>query len=237
MPQKSIEFLSSPLVREGKWSGPVRKLWGKAMRFRYQADTHWEDVNGVLFNVERGVFLPASCRSGALMARAMQDLAGQDGVPSRVLDMGTGSGVGAVCAARMGATVDAVDLSAQAVSCARRNADQLADNGRVNVFHGDLFEPLKPIRYDWILFNPPYYEGRPVDESDYAWRSTDVVSRFAEEVDGWLASNGVLILSLSTEGVCSELVEILKDRYSITVLRREVWLAEVMSVLALRIRI
>lgn len=53
----------------------------------------------------------------------------------RVLDMGTGSGVSALLAARVGADVIAVDVNLEAVECGRANAEAngLADQEQISV--------------------------------------------------------------------------------------------------------
>jgi len=52
----------------------------------------------------------------------LHELAGRLHGGERVLDVGSGSGVLATCAARLGAQVTAVDISAEAVAATRRNA-------------------------------------------------------------------------------------------------------------------
>jgi methylase of polypeptide subunit release factors len=78
----------------------------------------------------------------------------QDALGRSVLDLGCGTGIFACTAAAMGAReVWATDLDPQAAHCAGRNAVR---NGlRINVTHGDLFEPLGGRRFDLILCNPP----------------------------------------------------------------------------------
>jgi ribosomal protein L3 glutamine methyltransferase len=80
---------------------------------------------------------------------------------SRVLDLCTGSGCLAILAARAfpNATIDAADLSADALEVAKRN---VADHGltkRIRLVQGDLFAPLSGERYDLIISNPPYVDA------------------------------------------------------------------------------
>jgi release factor glutamine methyltransferase len=58
----------------------------------------------------------------------------------RVLDMGTGSGVSALLAARVGADVIAVDVNPEAVAGARANAEANDLAERITFLHGDLFQ-------------------------------------------------------------------------------------------------
>lgn len=69
-----------------------------------------------------------------------------------VLDLGTGSGALALCAARLGARVTAVDVSRRAVLCARTNA--ALHGQRVTVRRRDLSAPGES--YDLVISNPPY---------------------------------------------------------------------------------
>ena len=91
------------------------------------------------------------------------------GAEDRVLDMGTGSGVLAVAAARRAKTVVAIDINPAAVHCAALNADKNGVADRMSVLQGDLFLPLRQDdRFDVILFNPPYLEGRIKRPFDHA---------------------------------------------------------------------
>jgi release factor glutamine methyltransferase len=76
-----------------------------------------------------------------------------------VLDVGAGSGAIAIAVARQhkGAGVTAVDLSAQALEVARRNAARHGVAERVRFLHGDLFGPIPAgERFEFIVSNPPY---------------------------------------------------------------------------------
>jgi release factor glutamine methyltransferase len=75
----------------------------------------------------------------------------------RVVDLGTGSGAIALTLAseRPGWQVAATDVSEEALSIARSNAESL-DLKRVQFFQGSWFEPLVGRTYDLIVSNPPY---------------------------------------------------------------------------------
>ncbi len=72
-------------------------------------------------------------------------------------------------------------------------------NGLVLLLEGDLFTPVEGERFDLVIFNPPYYEGRPKDWPEYAWRGDEVLKRFTEGIPSHLVQNGRVLLSLSTE--------------------------------------
>jgi HemK-related putative methylase len=165
-----------------------------------------EVVDGVPLIVLPQVFNPVLLRSGALMARALSRLPIRDAASLSVLDLGTGSGIGAVFAARRGATVVAVDINPEAVRCARINALLNRADERIEVRLGDLFEPVRGEMFDLVLFNPPFYRGVPRDKLDHAWRGQDVFERFAAELGRVLAPDGSALLTLSTDGDCAELL-------------------------------
>lgn len=74
------------------------------------------------------------------------------------LDLCTGSACLAILMAETfpDARVAAVDLSADALEVAHRNVAEYGLQERVELFQGDLFEPLGTRRFDLIITNPPY---------------------------------------------------------------------------------
>jgi ribosomal protein L3 glutamine methyltransferase len=78
-----------------------------------------------------------------------------------VLDLCTGSGCLAILASRNfpNASIDAVDISKDALDVAARNVADYGLQGRVTLHRGDLFKPLGDKRYDLIITNPPYVDA------------------------------------------------------------------------------
>jgi ribosomal protein L3 glutamine methyltransferase len=78
--------------------------------------------------------------------------------PKRVLDLCTGNGSLAVLAAMAwpAVTVDAADLSADALAVARINIDKHGLADRIALRQGDGLAAVAGQRYDVILCNPPY---------------------------------------------------------------------------------
>jgi len=70
----------------------------------------------------------------------------------------TGSGCLAIIAAHAfpAASIDAVDLSADALAIARRNVADYQLGERIRLLQGNLFSSLDSRRYDLIIANPPY---------------------------------------------------------------------------------
>ncbi len=77
---------------------------------------------------------------------------------SEVLDLCTGSGCLAILAAIAfpEASVDALDVSRDALAVARRNVDDYGLSARVRLIESDAFTAIAGKRYDLIVSNPPY---------------------------------------------------------------------------------
>lgn len=149
------------------------------------------EVDGLRLQLPPGVLDPCLFRTGAWFARHVAAATRAD---ERLLDLGCGSGVVGMLAARQGAQVTAIDLDPQAVRAAR-------SNGIADARQGDLFAPLRGERFDRICFNPPYLRGpargRPYGRALYGGAKLELVARFAVEVRAHLAPGGEVWLAWS----------------------------------------
>lgn len=232
-PDLALELLGDPrqgLARSalGRVCSAFNRITGRA---RYDRE-RLEHVHGTPLMILPSVFNPRVLRTGAFFAEVIsQHRLGERGA---VLDLGTGSGICAVFAARHARHVVAVDINRMAVRCAGMNA---ALNGvRVECRHGDLFAPLTGQRFDVVFFNPPFLVGAPASERDCAWRSLDVASRFALGLDAHLAPGGRAYLLLSTFGdACARFVEELAARgYTLSVFAVRRYINERVTVIEVR---
>jgi release factor glutamine methyltransferase len=197
---------------------------GRALALSYRVtgkdrydDFRLERVHGVPILVIPTVFNPKVPRTGAFLAAQL------DGqrvhVDAEVLDIGTGSGVCAVFAARHARRVVAVDINPAAVRCANINARLNDLEHRIEVRHGDLFAPVAGERFDLIVFNPPFLRGAPRNDRDRAWRSPDVAERFAAGLRDHLKPRGAALVVLSTFGNAQVFLEQVRQRgFEISVL-------------------
>jgi release factor glutamine methyltransferase len=169
----------------------------RAVRRRRVGRLVIEHVDGISAVVLPDVFNPAIFRTSELLMRAIDAHVRRD---SRVLDLGTGSGVAAIRAALRGGRVTAVDVNPDAVRCARINVLLNRVEDRVEVRCGDLFAPVAGERFDLVLCNPPFFRGLPENPRDAAWRSDDFLERFVAGLGGVLAPAGQGLVVFSSHG-------------------------------------
>jgi ribosomal protein L3 glutamine methyltransferase len=171
-------------------------------------------IRGIPFHVDERVIVPRSFIGELLFT----DLFGGEGfaiVPDvaavgRVLDLCTGSGCLAILAAHVfpNAEIDAVELSPQALEVARLNIAESGHAARINLFEGDLFQPVAQERYDLIITNPPYVDAAAMDELPPEFRhepamaldggedGLDIVRRILAEVPRHLNPGGGLLCEI-----------------------------------------
>ena len=128
---------------------------------------------GLRLRVPPGVFHPGVFFSTPLFVSFLQNV---DFQKKKVLDVGTGSGLLALFAARKGGFVTGLDIHPLAVRTALQNA---ADNGlSLTAVESDLFDALPPQVFDVVLVNPPYYPRAPRSMAEQAFFAGEGLAYF-----------------------------------------------------------
>jgi ribosomal protein L3 glutamine methyltransferase len=179
-------------------------------------------LQNVPFTVDERVIVPRSFiaelladgeQTGILDAWLSEDT-------RRVLDLCTGNGSLAVIAALAypEVTVDACDLSADALEVARLNVERHRLGGRIRLFESDLFSRVATEGhgpYDLIVCNPPYVNASSMQSLPPEYRheprialdgnvaggadGMDLVRRIVADAPGHLSDIGVLVLEIGHE--------------------------------------
>ncbi len=139
------------LVRQRVEGCPVAYLVGRKEFFSLQLEV----TRGVLIPRPESEFVVLEC------LRLTKEL-----TEPRVLDIGTGSGNIAVAVAyhHKGSRLMAVDISADALAVAARNAERHGVGDRIRFLKSDLFQALPPGEpVDFVLSNPPYIAHEELD--------------------------------------------------------------------------
>lgn len=161
--------------------------------------------------------IPISVNADVLVPRPETELIvdrARELKPTRILEIGTGSGCVAIaCAVRLPeATVVATDISGAALDIARSNAESLGVADRIEFREGDLFGPITPEEhgeFDLIVTNPPYVAlGSAMPNVDahephvalYAGADgLDILRRLLPEAPQFLRPGGVLLSEISDD--------------------------------------
>jgi release factor glutamine methyltransferase len=129
------------------------------------------------------------------------------------LEVGTGTGLAAIAAARRGARVVATDLNPHALRQLRARA--LEENVDLAVVRTDLARGLG--RFDRILANPPYLPTRPEERDPDRWHNLAldggsdgcrVTARLIDELDRHLAPGGSAFVVVSSRQDAESLARI-----------------------------
>ena len=162
---------------------------------------------GLRFRVDKRVLVPRSPLAELIENRFAPWRRLQPG--DRVLDVGTGSGCLAIAVAYHcdGVSVDATDISADALCVARRNVREHGMEERVRLIRTDLFAgSTGPYRI--IMANPPYvpserleelpaeYGHEPVTALDGGRSGLEVVDRLLAGATNRLAPDGLLVVEV-----------------------------------------
>ena len=118
--------------------------------------------------------------------------------PKTALDMGCGSGFLALNLKRYGAKeVSAIDISARAVECTRKNIELNTHLKPIMTLQSNLFEKMTAdVKFDLIVFNQPFFPASPDESvSGVPDGGYEIIKRFFTQACQWLNKDGVMIMS------------------------------------------
>ena len=136
----------------------------KPLLERYLSKTRHYKYKGINLIIPPEVFHPAFFFTSRLLLRYISSLP----VTERTfLELGAGSGMISIYAAKKNANVTATDINPVAIEYLKKNAQ--ANNVLLQIIHSDLFQNIPAQQFDYIAINPPFYKKDPVSDKDHAW--------------------------------------------------------------------
>ena len=161
------------------------------------------------FYVDERVIVPRS-HIAELLRDQLSPWVNDPWAVGRVLDMCTGSGCLAILAAEAfpEATIDAIDISSDALAVARINVDAYELGERIRLIESNAFTAVPDERYDVIISNPPYVNAESMAvlpeeyrrEPELALASgadgLDFVRTLIAQAARHLTPNGILVVEI-----------------------------------------
>ncbi len=135
-----------------------------------------------------------------------------------ILELCTGSGCLAIMLADafQNASVDALDISSDALAVAQRNVSDYKLDARVHLIESDLYTSLPEKKYDLIIANPPYvnsasmaalpqeYLAEPRIALDGGSDGMDLVRKIVAGAKARLKPDGILMIEIGNERAFAE---------------------------------
>jgi ribosomal protein L3 glutamine methyltransferase len=173
---------------------------------------------GYRFTVDTRVIVPRSFLARPILERFTPWL-DENNPPTRILDMCAGSACLAILAALAfpEATVDAVDISPDALAVAEQNVADYGLQNRVRLLASDAFAALDATHvYDLIISNPPYVDAAAVAALPPEYRQEpllalsaggdglDFIRRLLSAAPERLAAGGALVVEIGHQRAALE---------------------------------
>ncbi|MDP2136299.1 MAG: 50S ribosomal protein L3 N(5)-glutamine methyltransferase [Candidatus Didemnitutus sp.] len=166
-------------------------------------------LGGHRFYVDERVIIPRSYFVELLPEQVLQWLPAKKPV-KRVVDVCTGSACLAVLLAHQfpRAKVDAIELSPDALAVANFNVAQHDLARRITLHRSDVFDAVKPVKYDVIISNPPYvptrelrsmpeeFKNEPAMALDGGRDGLDVIRKLLRQARSRLQPHGIVVLEV-----------------------------------------
>lgn len=176
----------------------------KPLLVKYLSATRIYTYKGIRLVIPPAVFHPGFFFSTRLLLRYIAKLPLKD---KSFLELGAGSGLIAMYAAREGAQVTASDINQVAIHSLEMNSR----NNRISitVIHSDLFTNIPLHRFDMIAINPPYYKKHPKTPAEYAWYCGEQGEYFQQLFSNlqWYMHSQSMVLMVLSDGCDLEMIK------------------------------
>lgn len=187
--------------------GVIRRRATEKIPAAYLTREAW--LGDFSFYVDERVIVPRSFIAELLREQLSPWIEEPDDIHS-ALDLCTGSGCLAILLAHVfqNATIDATDISPEALQVAQKNVSDYNLEHKVSLIRSDLFSGLQGCRYDLIVSNPPYvnaesmaalpeeYRHEPSSALAAGEDGLDAIRAILHGAPNHLTQNGLLIVEV-----------------------------------------
>lgn len=179
-------FLKKILNRT--WKPCVQWYLRKDRRFRHK---HIDLI------IRPGIFHPGLFYSTKYLLSFLEHIPIEN---KQVLEIGCGSGMVSIFAAKKGGRVTATDINSNSIGCAEANA--VRNHVDIRFICSDLFTDIPLQMFDLILINPPFYKRDPRSMEEQAWFAGEELQffeRFFSDAGKYLNRSGECYMVLSDD--------------------------------------
>lgn len=194
----------------------MRKLFRKILFKFYRPYCVWVisrdrtyTYNGLTLKVPKGVFHPGLFFSTGFLAKELLKLELKD---KEFIEVGCGSGLLSLIAARAGAAVTAIDINPDAVKATATNAR--TNNLALQAIESNLFDNIGNKKFDIVAINPPYFKKHPISAEAAAWNAGTGYEYFEKLFAGMHnhLNPGSRVLMVTSEDVDIDLINQIAGR-------------------------
>jgi release factor glutamine methyltransferase len=166
----------------------------KPLLVKYLSKTRIYRYKGIRLEIPPEVFHPGFFFSTQLLLQYISKLPLHG---KYFLELGCGSGLISMVAAKQGAIVTATEINPVAVEYLKKNSRH--NKVKLEIIESDLFIDIQKKNYDIIAINPPYYKKDPVTPQDYAWfcgENGEYFSALFDTIDDYIHSSTEILMVL-----------------------------------------
>ncbi|MEO6539628.1 MAG: methyltransferase, partial [Ferruginibacter sp.] len=166
----------------------------KPLLVKYLSKTRVYRYKDMRLEIPPEVFHPGFFFSTQLLLQYINTLP----LPEKLfLELGCGSGLISMAAAKQGAMVTATEINPVAIDYLKKNVRH--NKVKLEIIQSDLFTDVPKKKYDIIAINPPYYKKDPVTLQDHAWfcgENGEYFSALFNTIDGYIHSDTEILMVL-----------------------------------------